>query len=343
MRILYSLAGTSLKASSRVRGYWVAEELIRLGHVCTLMPQLKRSDIIKLAREIIRHDVIIFQKTYGRYDNYLQSFAIALGKATYVDIDDAPSLNNDTRTLRRFEMMVEKSNAIFAGSQMLLDYTKKYNINSHKIPSSIKLCNYKGKEPSTEAERGGKVCLGWIGNGAHYGIDLKTILQAPLEALSKSHQIKLKIVGVCENPVIHNTFSNIAGLDYEGIDTIEWANPVAVAEHLKSFDIGLYPLIQNSFNSFKCGFKALEYMASGQPVVSSDVAMNRDIVINNKNGYLVNSSAEWIRALEELIYSAELRNQMGIAGRKLVESKYSTEAIAKNISDILTNRHTLDH
>ena len=40
-----------------------------------------------------------------------------------------------------------------------------------------------------------------------------------------------------------------------------------MVESLLGIDIGLYPLLPNESNEYKCGFKALEFMAMKIPVV----------------------------------------------------------------------------
>ena len=44
---------------------------------------------------------------------------------------------------------------------------------------------------------------------------------------------------------------------------------------LNNVDIGVYPLINNDFNSFKCGFKALEYRIEMIIII---ITVNKDIL-----------------------------------------------------------------
>ena len=57
----------------------------------------------------------------------------------------------------------------------------------------------------------------------------------------------------------------------------------------------------------------LEAIASGLPVVVSDVGGNRELVENGENGFLVsaNDPNELYKALETLVTSPELRRDMG--------------------------------
>ena len=66
-------------------------------------------------------------------------------------------------------------------------------------------------------------------------------------------------------------------------------------------------------------------MACGLPVVASPVGVNREIVEEGRNGYLAASEEEWFAKLDRLIGDAELRSNLGKAGREKVEGGYTLE------------------
>jgi len=108
-----------------------------------------------------------------------------------------------------------------------------------------------------------------------------------------------------------------------------------IFEAMNDVDIGLYPLLPNHSNRYKCGFKALEYMAMRIPVISSRVAENKLIVIEDKNGFFADECDEWIAAIRKLDGDAGLRRRMGRAGRALVEEKYSTKKSAALLANLV--------
>lgn len=330
--VLFSLCGDRNKASSRVRGFWIAEELEQLGLRCTLRWKDSKLNLLFFAWEIFKNDVIVFQKTYSRYHRWLMVFANMLGKRTFLDLDDAPSKTRSPRTLRNVEAMMRMADGVFVGSKNLLDYAKQHQLKSYLIPSSINLNYYTVAEKRNGNAR---ICLGWIGNGVHYKRDLIDILTEPLKELASRYRIRLKIVGACGVRELYDTFKSIPNLEIDFIDSIDWSNPCVVSEAIQNFDIGLYPLLDNEFNTYKCGFKALEYMAIGIPVVSSPVAINVDIITPGRNGLLAASKEEWTSALSGLICDAERRRLMGKAGRKKVEEHFSTVRTAKELLTIM--------
>jgi glycosyltransferase involved in cell wall biosynthesis len=59
------------------------------------------------------------------------------------------------------------------------------------------------------------------------------------------------------------------------------------------------------------------------PAVMSPVGVNKDIVQDGLNGFLAESTEEWVDKLSRLIDDAPLRRQLGKAGRKTVEERFS--------------------
>ena len=78
------------------------------------------------------------------------------------------------------------------------------------------------------------------------------------------------------------------------------------------------------------GVAALEAMASGLPVIASDVGGLREVVEDGRSGIVVPpANARAIAsAIERLADSAELRSQMGAAARVRVVENYSIETMA---------------
>src|SRR5207302_11438733 len=85
----------------------------------------------------------------------------------------------------------------------------------------------------------------------------------------------------------------------------------------------------------KCGYKLIQYMACGRPVIASPVGANREIVEHGVNGFLADTPGEWINALQSLRRDPALRTRMGHAGRKKVERVYSLQVTAPRLADLL--------
>ena len=335
-KILWLLAGNAKKASSRVRGYWIAEALQEQGIKNRIEASAGRVRLLLVAFiMMLQYDSIIFQKTYSRYHILLARWARFLGKKIYLDIDDAPSRTQSPVTLKNFRTLATLCNSVFAGSQALVDYVRPFQPKVYLIPSGINLKNYSRINSTKSTSIKSTICIGWIGNGKHYQEDLISILRTPLQSISQAYNIKLKIIGACGVPELYEVFQTIPNLQTELIDSIDWDDPEDIANVISDFDIGVYPLLPNHFNQYKCAFKALEYMAIGIPVVSSNIAMNREVIQHGESGFLADTPEEWHSRLIDLIENPKLREDMGKRGRELIKSRYNTKGISQKLLSIM--------
>jgi glycosyltransferase involved in cell wall biosynthesis len=107
------------------------------------------------------------------------------------------------------------------------------------------------------------------------------------------------------------------------------------AGSIAEFDVGIMPLRDGPFERGKCGYKLIQYMAAGRPVVGSPVGVNCRIIRHGVNGFIANSMQEWTDALLKLHHDFGLRQRMGVEARKTVESEYCLQATAPQLISIL--------
>jgi glycosyltransferase involved in cell wall biosynthesis len=125
-------------------------------------------------------------------------------------------------------------------------------------------------------------------------------------------------------------------IQWEGIrsDTVEWTEGTEVRV-IQTFDVGIMPLPNTPWTQGKCGYKLIQYMACGLPVVASPVGANRRIVREGINGFLAGSTEDWVQALVFLRDHPAARARMGQAGRKDVEARYSLQVAAPRLEQLL--------
>jgi glycosyltransferase involved in cell wall biosynthesis len=126
------------------------------------------------------------------------------------------------------------------------------------------------------------------------------------------------------------------GVDMPGveIETVPWTEATEV-DSIASCAVGVMPLEDSPWERGKCGYKLIQYMACGLPVVASAVGANVEIVQNEQNGFLVRSADEWVSALGTLLASPELRRRMGQAGRARVENQYCLQKTGPRLVELL--------
>ena len=196
-----------------------------------------------------------------------------------------------------------------AGNEYLADYAKKHSQNVTIIPTTIDL----GEYTRVETEKDTRVCIGWSGS-------FSTIkhFESALEALKiikekYRDQVYFKVIG---DGNYENQELNIKGLP--------WKATTEVLD-LCEIDIGIMPLPDDDWSKGKCGLKGLQYMALEIPTIMSPVGVNSDIISDGKNGFLAESTDEWVNKLSQLIEDPALRKNVGKAGKTTVEREYSVE------------------
>ena len=95
------------------------------------------------------------------------------------------------------------------------------------------------------------------------------------------------------------------------------------SEVLNSPFIGIMPLVTDEWSVGKGGFKALQYMSVGMPVVASPVGINTEIVSESNCGFLANSDDEWEMLIRTLLQNSKLCSTYGKNGHDWISKKIS--------------------
>lgn len=204
----------------------------------------------------------------------------------------------------KIDLLALKAQFVTVGNHWYFDEIKSSNLIY--LPTVIDLDCYPTVKQNYTSE---KITIVWIGSPstAKY---LHLIIPV-LQRLNKKYPIKFKVIG-----------ANIPLDENLEIELVNW-NAETEAEELLSSDIGVMPLKETLWEKGKCGFKLIQYMACGLPVVASALPANIEIVDDGANGYIVRNDEEWYYFLEKLIVDENLRKKFGQAGRKKIESNYS--------------------
>ncbi|HVZ23082.1 MAG TPA: glycosyltransferase, partial [Vicinamibacterales bacterium] len=169
---------------------------------------------------------------------------------------------------------------------------------------------------------GAPLVIGWIGTPttAPY---LKS-LEPVFERLASRHPFEVRVSG------------SGAPLTFAGVTTTNerWSLEREV-ELFNTCDVGVYPLNDDEWEKGKCGFKAIQFMACGVPVVAAAVGVNREIIQDGVNGFLASTERDWAQKIGRLLGDAELRQRLGAAGRRTIEEKYSLAVNAPRLAALL--------
>ncbi len=243
------------------------------------------------------------------------------------DFDDAimtsqhkkSSMITAIRTQSRFKAICKHSAAIIAGNRYLASRVDEiYRNKVHILQTAVNKDKY---DPPANTPRK-SVIIGWIGQPTNYPYikDLENVFSQ----LTRIHPETELLIISKGNPEIRNIKTTL----------IPWSEETE-AKSLSNIDIGIMPMPDNEWTRGKCAYKALQYMASGIPVICSDVGGNKEVVRNGVDGFVVKNQEEWLNALLRLIENDKLRAQMGKSGRSSIETNYDINIISVKFINIL--------
>ncbi len=221
---------------------------------------------------------------------------------------------------RKLEPLLRRAKAATCGNDYLKAYAEQYCPNSAVVPTVVDTQIYRSRD-TLSPERPARVTVGWIGSPSTWAY-VKPLIPI-LRDLQAKNEISFRAVGV--------------GANSRTIDQFEFADWTLNTEikDIQQFDIGIMPLTDDPWSRGKCGYKLIQYMACGLPVIASPVGVNSKIVRHGENGFLASTEREWAQALATLIANPDLRARMGAAGRALVEKEYSQHSQLPRIAEIL--------
>jgi glycosyltransferase involved in cell wall biosynthesis len=323
-KLLVVSVGDINKASSRARVFWVFPRINKL------QTKIKVSnnplDILILFFTVHNYQIIIFQKVFSRWHLYLLWYLKYLGKSIYLDIDDFPSRSFSEVTLKNFQRFSKSVHGISCGNINLLNYCLLYNKNSFLIPTCIDVDLY-GQYNSKLNDK--KVIVGWIGNGSHYEEELIWFVNEIVTPLTKHYletPLQFCFIGVKNCKKLFSLIESLKLTDkFAMIEDLNWSDTQEVSSWIGKFDIGIYPLLEQNFNLYKCGFKALEYGACGVPTVASNILGMNAYINNGVTGMLCDKSDDWISQIRLLIHNTKLRNEIGFNAQMHVRNEYSVK------------------
>ena len=350
MRILFIVPYSSEGASNRFRVEQYLPYLNVLGIDCILRPFVSKKffNILYLKGKHIKK-IIYFLKAFwlrimdiaqiNKYDlifihreacpfgpPIFEWLAYKFKKPIIFDFDDAIFLENFNPANRfcnflkfpsKTKEIIKISSKIIVTNKFLEEYAREFNPNVYVIPTPIDTDRFNVIKKTSEA-----LTVGWIGSPTT--APYLQIIYGVMQKLSQKYDFIFKIVGAGED-------ISIAGVR---VKNYAWQLDRELQD-FQNLDIGIYPLPNNLWTQGKAGFKAIQYMAVGVPVVASSVGMVKDFIEDGVNGYLAKTEEEWVEKISKLMEDSNLRRNIGFAGRKTVEEKYSVSVHAPRFIEII--------
>ncbi|MCF7977115.1 MAG: glycosyltransferase [Chromatiaceae bacterium] len=232
-----------------------------------------------------------------------------------VDYDDATFHRYDAhrsvlvrRLLgRRLVPLMRGAHLVTAGNAYLADYAQRAGApDVSLVPTVLDVDQYAlAAEPDAALLR-----VGWIGSPST--ASYLRLVREPLQRLARERPVQLVVIGA----------EAIPSMDVP-VEHHPWSASTESAL-LGSVHLGIMPLTDGPWEQGKCGYKLLQYLACGKPVITSPVGVNVEIA-TPAVGLLASNPDQWLAALRRLGADVLLRRRLGRAGRRRVEAQYSLQ------------------
>lgn len=346
MRVLALSRYGRLGASSRMRIYQYVPILQAMGIEVQISPLLSDSYLKRLyARqapnwlEVLRDYLLqavrllsvkkfdllwIEKELFPNLPAWFEQILHALGIRYVVDYDDAIFHNYDLNPHPVKKLLIKKIDKVMRSSAMVVCGNAYLAERAHSagashveiIPTVIDLARYKVLSPVLREH----IVVGWVGSPST--VKYLDLVAPVLKTLATEFRLQLRVIGA--------QFA-WPGLD---VDCRPWTEESEVSE-IQDFDIGIMPLIDSPWERGKCGYKLIQYMACGKPVIASPVGVNQDVVVNGINGYLATTADDWLYAFRTLFSNKQSQLVMGAHGQRSVEEKYCLQVTAPRLAQLL--------
>lgn len=220
--------------------------------------------------------------------------------------------------------IVKAADVCLAPNIYILDHLKSLGGHAHQVHMAISAQDWLPKQKVN----GAKVRLGW--SGAPSNLSYLESLEPMLAKILRQYP-QSELVVLCGKPPAFQTkipFTHIP-----------WT-PGCETNVVPEFDIGLLPLPFDDFSQGKSPIKALQYLASGLPIIASPLAGTLEIAQKSPSVLLAKSPEEWKKHLSVLISAPSARQDSGNLSRVNFEEHYSAEVVYPLMKSVTFGKQT---
>lgn len=237
------------------------------------------------------------------------------------DVDDAMPFRDTARgatrsftRARRFRRLVRLADRVFVGNAHLAGLAAK----ARRAPVLLATA-YEAGEDAAPPSPSDVVTIGWIGSAATV-----PYLEARIPELSAlvatGRIIRLRVVAE-RAPTLPPGIA---------LEHVPWSL-AGERDALQGLHVGFAPLPDDAWTRGKCGFKVVQMLSAGRPVVASRVGVQSEQVRHGETGFLGATPAELLDGLIRLVDDPALRAKMGAAARADALERWSRAAWAPRV------------
>lgn len=245
--------------------------------------------------------------------------AKVLGKKIIYDFDDAiwiPNTSSENRiaglvkSFWKVAAICKWSYKISAGNDFLAAYAQKSG--ARQVCTIPTVVNTASRYNCLKEHHDGRLVVGWT--GSHSTLKFLNDIIPVIQQLQNEFDFTFLVIA-----------DKKPELQLKSWIFCPWDEQTEIEDLLK-IDIGIMPLTQDQWSEGKCGFKLIQYLSLGIPAIAQSVGVNKLIIEHEVNGFIADTTSEWLHAIRTLLQDTQLRTTMGKAGRAKMIQSYSIAA-----------------
>jgi glycosyltransferase involved in cell wall biosynthesis len=310
LRVYSFFSDKDLKCRYESGNYQMISLLFAYLNRIWILMSLKKTDILWVEKELIP------------WAPFWLEFFFIRGKKVIFEYDDAVYHNYGNHRLwlvrlfysSKIKRLMKACSGVICGNKFLEKYAQKAGAKKiWVIPTVVDLAQY----PDEIHRKNKEFTFVWI--GTPYTVKFIRNIMNPLNELTSKYDFKLRLIGVSER---------IKEASFE----IEYCNWEESTEFklISECHVGIMPLNHTEWEKGKCGYKLIQYMACGLPVIGEGIGANIDI-IDEEFGFLAVGETEWLEAFERVLSQQKELEGMGFKARAKVEGYYSVSSCLKGL------------
>ena len=164
--------------------------------------------------------------------------------------------------------------------------------------------------------------------------DYQTLIKAAKYLIANYENIRFLLVGDGSN--LNEIKSSVSPLLLDKI--IFLGKRSDVESLINIFDVGIL-LTNSKVHGEGISNSLIEYLASGKPAIATRGGGTDEVIIDNRNGFLIDpeSEKELVGKIEILMEKKNLRNQLGNYGYQVAHEKFDLKIMTDNYIEIYKN------